>query len=592
MTIAQIEVFSLLAATIILFIWNRWRYDVVALMALFSAILLGIVPAKEAFLGFADPVVITVAGALILSKALSESGMVQMLLTHMHWIRKSRTLQIFTFTGLVACFSSVINNVAALALFLPAALTTARETQRSPSELLMPMSFASLLGGLTTLIGTPPNVMISAIRERYTGEPFHMFDFTIVGVGITVIGLLYLTIGWRFLPSHRPCSRQKDAKFKVDDYVSEVMIPKKSSLIGFTIQQLEEQTSGNVTILGLARQGQRRIDNAAEITIEENDILLIETTPIMLQNFLNKYKLTLAGNKNLSTYATDEVVVVEAVLTEHSPLVYNTAKGIALRSRYRVNLLAVRRKGRHIRQRIHTLRLAAGDMIVLQGESGSIYEILDRLHCLPLAERGLPLGRQARPFLALSVLLGTVGLGALEILPIHVAFLGAILAIALLKLLSLEEIYQAIDWPILVLLGAMIPVAGALETTDGSKLLAEGVASMAKDCAPMMVITVIMLGTMLVTPFLNNAATVLLMGPIAMQLSSLFSVPPDAFLLAVAIGASSDFLTPIGHQSNTLVLGPGGYYFSDYWRLGLPLSVLVLVIGTLLLDIFWLSPFQ
>ncbi|MBI1273973.1 MAG: SLC13 family permease [Alphaproteobacteria bacterium] len=587
MTLEQSQIIALLAVTLALFICNRWRYDIVAAAALFAAVALGLVPAAEAFSGFADPVVTTVACALILSYGVAQSGLPIIVLDRFQGLMQTPTLRVLIFSLLVAVCSAFINNVAALALFLPAAIGSAKTAKQSPSALLMPMAFASLLGGLTTLIGTPPNLMISAIREKITGKPYEMFDFGPVGIVLVVIGLLYLVYAWRKLPMQRAGAAQNE-QFNIEDYLTEVVVGEKSLIVGKTIAEIEKMAEDSIAVVGLTRGSFHRIITGTKTVVFAGDVLVLEGDPETLNDFVVRMKLELVGGDKKGDATKKETEIAEAIITEASSLIGHNSKSFQLRTRYQVNLLAIRRRGRNIRQRLGSITFEEGDVIVVQGYAGNLTAVLQWLQCLPLARRDLKLGQSRKPWLVGLVMAAVITLSVLKIFPVAVAFLAGVLALIVLKRLSAGDIYKAVDWPIIILLGAMIPVTGALETTGAAQLIAGTIAGLAPGLGDLWVVGLVMFATMAITPMLNNAATVLLMAPLAVNLGQQIGLAVDPLLMAVAIGASCDFLTPIGHQSNTLVMGPGGYRFSDYWKLGLPLSIFVLIGGTLMIELVWM----
>jgi len=564
----QLFVFGILGTALALFIWGRWRYDVVAMLALIAAVAVGVVPADEAFEGFADPAVVTVAAVLVLSAAIRSSGFLDFMLRPLAPMLRGADLQVFVLAALVAAFSAFMNNVGALAIFLPIALRIAQRTGRPPAALLMPLSFASLLGGLTTLIGTPPNLLISAIRHDILGKPFSMFDFAPVGIGLTLAGLLVVTFGWRLIPRNRRGQRTPADKFRIEDYTTEVRLPDGSPYVGRKVVDLENEGEGDITVAAVVREGYRRYVPHGHWTLLAGDILLLEGDPTIVKRVVDTAQLQLAGNDERPADPTgDGYGVVEAVITDTSPLVGGSPAELRLRHRYG--------------------KLQVGDVLVLQGPLGEMPETLNLLGCLPLAERNLEIGRPRRLLLPVGVMAAAVSLVVMGGLPVSVTFIGAILVLILIGTLHPRDVYGSVEWPVIVLLGALIPVSDALRTSGGTELIAVGLSSLVAPLPPLASLAIILVSTMLVTPILNNAATVLVMAPIGAGLAVKLGLNPDPFLMAVAVGASCDFLTPIGHQSNTLVMAPAGYRFSDYWRLGLPLSLIVLAIGVPLIAMAW-----
>lgn len=603
-TTDQWTIFGIIGFTLVLFLWGRWRFDLIALLALLVTVVVGLVPAKSAFTGFADPVVVTVATVLVISSAVSRSGFIDWCLKLLSGVIARRNLQIFMLVGMVMGLSAFMNNVGALALFLPVAIALARKSERPASELLMPLSFGSLLGGLVTVIGTPPNLLVSSVRNELLGEPYRMFDFAPVGLGLCVVGVIYLTLAWRLLPRDRNGKASAEDQFSIEDYISEVEVPEDSPWVGQAIMGLETSGDEEFTIAGITRENRRALVPAGFMELRAGDTLLIESDPLTLKKLIDKGKLQLAGSKDIEgeKLTADDIGVVEVVITAGSPLARSTPRRLQLRSRYGVNLLAVKHAQEpqiveRFAQRLigHTPELTPlkdrtlneGDVLVLQGNLDQMPQTLAELGCLPLAARNLQLGRGRMAVLPVLIMAACVSLVVAEVLPIAIAFLGGVVAIGLLRILRLNEMYAAIDAPVIVLLAAMIPVSNALQTSGGSDVIAVLVSQGVQGLSGPVTLGLVLTVTMLVTPFLNNAATVLLMAPVAAGIATKLGYNVDPFLMAVAVGASCDFLTPIGHQSNTLVMGPGGYRFGDYWRLGLPLSILVVVVGVPLILMAW-----
>jgi di/tricarboxylate transporter len=592
MTLAQAFAFGILAAMMAMFAWGKLRYDLVALIGLLAAILSGIVPYDKAFTGFSDDIVIIVASALLVSAAVAHSGVIERLIRPLSPYLTRTGMQVVVLTASVTALSAFVKNIGALAMMMPVAFQLARRNQTPVSALLMPMAFGSLLGGIVTLIGTSPNIIVSRVREEMTGQPFGMFDFTPVGIGLAIAGLVFLSFGYRLLPHGRKGQASMDAAFNVEGYTTEVLVPAESPIVGKTVGKLTEMSENDVDVLMILRKRSRRYDPAEDATFETDDILLLQGEPNALERIVGEAKLKLVRDeKQIATDTPqDDIGVMEAVITDGSLLVDRTPARLRLYERHHVNLLAVSRRGEPITRQMRSVRLQPGDVLVLQGNLKTLPETLGELGCLPLAARQLRLGAGRHSFLPLIVLLATMVLVSLHVLPVPVAFFATAVVMLLIRALTLREAYDAIEWPILILLGAMIPVSDALRTTGSTDLIVGWLTHVGNLLPPIGTLALVMIAAMAVTPFLNNAATVLVMAPIAGGFASKLGYGPDAFLMAVAIGAACDFLTPIGHQCNTLVMGPGGYRFGDYWRLGLPLSIIVLVVGVPLIALFW--PFQ
>ncbi|HEU4616546.1 MAG TPA: SLC13 family permease [Gammaproteobacteria bacterium] len=590
MTLDQALAFSIVGGMMALFVWGRLRYDLVALIALLASVLVGIVPFDKAFSGFGNDILVIVATALLVSAAVSRSGIVEIVLRHAGPHLTTRGRQVLGLVAAVTVLSAFIKNIGALAMLIPVALQIARKTGTSASFLLMPMSFGSLLGGLMTLIGTSPNIIVSQMREEIAGEPFRMFDFLPVGLGLAVAGVAFLAVGYRLLPSARKGTATIDAAFNIEGYTAEARVPADSPTVGKTVAELEALGEGEVDVATIIRERFRRYTPADHWTLHADDVLLLEGEPSALETVIAQGKLKLESDENPGgdeKRSSDSIGVVEAIVTADSPLVGRSPLQLRLSEKYGVRLIAVSRSGERITHRLRSLRFRPGDVVVLQGDLDRMPDTLGELRCLPLAERDLRLGRGRQGFLPIVVLAVTMLLVALDVVPVAIGFLGAAVVLILLKTLTLREAYDVIDWPILILLGALIPISDSIRTSGGTDLIAAWLSHATGALPPLGDLALIMIVAMLVTPFLNNAATVLVMAPIAASLARALHFAPDPFLMAVAIGAACDFLTPIGHQCNTLVMGPGGYKFGDYWRLGLPLSIIVVVVGVPLIALVW-----
>lgn len=585
----HIYVFITLALALILFIWGKFRYDLVSLFALMVLVVVGAIPPEKAFSGFAHPAVITVAVVLIIGKALENSGVIDVLGKWIGRIGNNLTLQLLALTLLVSIASAFMNNVGAIAILLPVTLNLARKSGNPASLLLMPLAFGSLFGGMITLIGTPPNIIIASLRAEASGEPFGMFDFAPVGIGLTVLGILFLSlIGWRLLPK-RSGQKSKAESFHIDDYITELEVVEESKLHGISLAELYKKSKAHIQILGLVRENKRMHAPNVDEVLLNNDIIIMESDTDELKTFVDDTGLKLVGDKKFRKDAknSDNIVITEAVVMATSSIVGQTTSGIRMRNRYSINLLAVSRKQKRIYNRLDHVTFLAGDVLMLQGRSQTMDESIRAMGCLPLAERGLRIGFQKRIALAVSIFVTSIVMVILGLLPVYIAFTLAAGAMILFGILPLKDLYTSIDWPVIILLGAMLPVGEAMETSGGAAILAGQVLSVANTLPIWAVLGIMITITMLLSGVINNAATVVLMAPIAIGVAHGLNASIDPFLMAIVVGASSSFLTPIGHQSNTLVMGPGGYEFSDYLRLGLPVSILVVALAIPLILFFW-----
>lgn len=589
MTLQQGLAFGLIGLTIACFIWGRWRYDVVALTALLLGVAIGVVPAEDAFSGFANDVTVIIACALVVSAAFARSGIVESILRPVLPYLTSARTQVPLFVGAVTLLSMVTKNVGALAIMMPIALQVAKRTGTAPSCLLMPMAFGSLIGGTVTLVGTSPNILVSEVREQILGKPFQMYDYAPVGLGVTALGLVFLSFAYRLLPLSRPPAETLDAALDAAPYFTEVEIPEDWSLEKRTVRHLHALAQGDVTVMALLRGGKRRSAPHANSRLQPGDVLLLEGEQQALDGLIQraKLKLTRSDRPVAMEEPTEEVRVVEAVISPDSLLVGRSAKQEDLYGQHGVNLLAVSRAGYRTTRELRTVRLRSGDIIVLQGGERTLPGALKTLGLLPLAEREVRLGGIRHRVAPALILLAAMVAVAVGWVPVAMAFFAAAVAMVLVGAIRMREAYSALDGPVLVLIAALIPISDAIRATGGADLIAGGLATAFQGQAPLFALGAVMLVAMAATPFLNNAATVLIVAPIGAALARLLGLNPDPFLMAVALGAACDFLTPIGHQCNTLVMAPGGYRFADYPRLGAPLSLLVLVAGTLLISLVW-----
>ncbi len=590
-TFEQGALFAIVAAAMGLFVWGRWRYDIVAILALLVAVYLGIVTPEHAFMGFGHPAVITVAAVLVIGRALQIAGVVDALVRFLAPARGSTLRQVAATGSLAAALSAFMNNVGALALMLPVTVRNAYAAGRSPSLLLIPLSFATLLGGLVTLIGTPPNIVISSIRQQASGTPFGMFDYTPVGLVVAGVGLVYLTtIGWRLLPRHRQGELEARDRFRIKAYITEVRVPETSPLVGETIRKLERLCDNEATVMAIYRGRRRLLAPAGVERLSGNDILILEGDPTALDPLLHDDKLELTGRRDFSAedLKSDEFGMMEVVLMPNSPIEGQSMRGLRMHDRYGINLLAVAREGMAPRARLGSIRFKTGDVLLLQGEKIALQQALGAMACLPLADRGLRVPRRRRALLPLGIFGTAIAAAALGVVPVQIAFVTAVAALVVFKTLTLRDVYESIEWPVILLLGALIPVGEALQSTGGTTLIAGAIVELAADVPTWAMLALLMVVSMLLSDLIHNTPTAVLMAPIAISIAEVLGLPLDPFLMAVAVGSASPYLTPIGHQSNTLVMSPGGYRFSDYARVGAPLDVVIVATAVPMIMWVWL----
>ncbi|MGO7896946.1 SLC13 family permease [Rhizobium ruizarguesonis] len=568
------------------FVWGRYRYDIVAVSSLLVAIIVGIVPAKKAFSGFSDDIVIIVGSALIVSAAISRSGIMDVALRRFSPERRGSRMQLIILVAIVAALSAFIKNIGALAIMIPVAVQMARKSRVSPSMFLMPMSFASLLGGLMTQIGTSPNIIVSRVREEITGQPFTMFDYTPVGLALAVAGVVFLAVFYELLPERSRVETSMDEAVAIKNYTTEAKVTTPSSAIGRSVSWLQKPAGGDAMVTAIiGGSGQRRTP-LPDTVLKDGDLLIIEGEQSALDKIVSEAKLQLSDRKHQPETRQD-ISSVEAIVGEHSRLIGVSAKDVSLFHNTGLNLLAVSRRDRRFTERLGEIKIRNGDVVVLQGDLQKLPDLLREWGCLPLVERDMKLGNARNGMIPVIILMATMGATAFGGIPVATAFFAAAFLMVVTGSVPLREVYQHLDAPILIMLAALIPISDSLRTTGTTDIIADLLSRTAEMLPPFGALALILVAAMAVTPFLNNAATVLVMAPIAATFAEKLGFRPDAFLMAVAIGAGCDFLTPIGHQCNTLVMGPGGYRFGDYARLGLPLSLIVVLVSVPILMLVW-----
>jgi di/tricarboxylate transporter len=599
MTADQGLILGILLATVGMFLWGRWRHDMVALAGLLACVVAGLVRPADAFAGFGHPAVITVACVLVLSRGLQTSGAVDAIARVVLPSSVGPTLTIGALTGLGALLSAFMNNVGALALLMPVAIKIARRQELPPGQVLMPLAFGSILGGMTTLIGTPPNLIVSGFRDRTGAGTFAMFDFTPVGIVVAAAGIaLIALVGWRLVPARKQTGLEG---FESGAYLTEARVPEGSKADGKTLREIDAALEqADAQVIGLVRNEVRVSAPNPGRTVRAGDILIIEAEAEALAGALSSLGLKLEEakrdqappsdeptQKTEDVPITDEIVLMELAILPGSVLEGRSASDILLRSRHGINLLALSRQGKRAMARLRSLRFAPGDLLLMQGPPDALGEFASTSGCVPLAERELRIPDRRKAILAVGIMAAAIAGAAFGLLPAAISFAAGVLASMALRTVPPRSVYEAIDWPVIVLLGALIPVAGAMESTGAAGVLASFLLESIAQGNAIVGLALILVVTMTLSDLMNNAATAAVMCPIAIGAATQLGVNADAFLMAVAVGASCAFLTPIGHQNNTLILGPGGFRFGDYWRLGLPVEILVVAVSIPMLLLVW-----
>ena len=589
MTTDQLILFALFGGVFALLLWGRFRYDIVAFSALLLGVILGVVPKEDAFAGFGHPATIVVALVLIVSAGLVRSGAVMLITRTMIDAGRGVGAHISIMGGIGAVLSAFMNNVAALALLMPVDIATARKAGRLPSATLMPLSFATILGGMITLIGTPPNIVIAGIRQDQLGESFAMFDFAPVGIVTAAAGLLFVALfGWRLIPGTGAAQGGDDRD--MTRYVAELTVPQDHPRLGKPVSDLNDVAEETgVHIIGLIRDGRRMFGSARHVKLDAGDSLLLEAEPTALDEFRAAEDLDFSDDRRMTLLeAADQgLSLVEVVVTDSSRINGRTAQAIGMTWRQRTVLMGISRKGRRITERVRGTRVRVGDILLLLTPTEQVEEMVAWLGALPLADRGLAVTENRKIWPAAALFLMAVIGASFGLVDLTVALGAVVLGYALTRIVPLHEIYTHVEWPVVVLLGSMIPLGAALEDAGGTGLIAGWLTSVTTGQPAWVALLLLMIVTMVLSAVLNNTATAIVAAPVGIEMARALDVDPDSFLIAVAVAASCAFLTPIGHKNNTLILGPGGYRFGDYWRMGLPLTVVILAVALPATLFFW-----
>lgn len=589
MTADQSILFALLVAVFVLLIWGRWRYDLVAFMALLVGLVTGVIPVEQAFSGFGHPATAIIALVLIISRGLSNSGAIELLARFVVSGTRKLGTHISVMAALAAGLSAIMNNVAALALLMPVDIQAAKKAKRSPALSLMPLSFASILGGMITLIGTPPNIIIAEFRNEALGEPFSMFDFAPVGIACAVVGVAYVAlIGWRLLPGGRGEEDSGKALFELADYIAELKVPEGAAVIGKRVRELDDlAASSDVDIVGLIRKGRRMPGFARVVEVQAGDILVVEAHPDSIEDALGGMGLEYIGTGK-DILKDEDLELQEVVVPESSSLAGRSVLSLRLLYRYRVALVGVSRGGKRFREHVRKLVIHPGDVLLLLGAGERLGDVINRLGLLPLADRGSRVIQRQKAWIAVGIFMTAIVTASLGLIYLPIA-LGCVAAVyVLLNIVPLREVYQSVEWSVIVLLGCMIPIGSALQSTGGTGLIADGIVGLSAGYSPAVVLTILVVITMTLSDVMNNTATAVIAAPVGLEVATRLGVNPDPFLMGVAVAASCAFLTPIGHKNNILIMGPGGYRFGDYWRMGLPLEIIIIAVSVPV--IMWVWP--
>jgi di/tricarboxylate transporter len=596
MTAAQVELFLILAGVLGLMLWGRVRHDLVAAGGLFAAVTLGVVDQSVAFSGFSHPAVIIVALVLIASRAFENSGIVNLVTRLLDGRAKSLPAHTMLLGGFAAALSAVINNVAALALLMQVDIQAARNAGRSPRLTLMPLSFATILGGMTTLIGTPPNIIAATFRGKELGAPYQMFDFLPVGLAVAGAGLAFIALfGSRLIPKS---GREAAPLARAEEFTVDLDVHEGSSVVGTIRAQLDEMTGGaDVVIIGLARDGHSLPGGGRYHRIQAGDVLTVEgasdqVAAVIKRLDLQRHDTEADGSaSSTDTEGTAEPAepagIVEVVVRSDSRIAGYSARTLQLRSRFGITVLGLCHEGRTFRTQIGDHRIAAGDVLLLASTRPIRTAIFTWLGVLPINEIRMPQARTWSIPIAVGFFAAAIGAAGMGWLSFPIAMAMAVAGYALTGLVPAREFYEQIDWSIIVMLACLLPLGEAFDTVGATRLSVGAILDITQGQGPVTALLLLMGVTMLLSSVLNNVAVMVITGPVALALAERMGVSPDTFLMGAVVATSCAFLTPIGHKNNILIMGPGGYAFGDYWRLGVPLHLVVLAVSVPMLLWVW-----
>ena len=573
---------------LVFFISGKYRYDYVSLGALALLILFDVIKIENAFIGFSHPAVITVALVLLISKGLQDAGLSAVTGNIIGRFSPSETQFLFLIMFIAAILSSFINNIGAMALLLPITLSTCQKMEWHAGKFLMPLAFASILGGMNTLIGTPPNIIIAEFKESYTGEAFNFFDFSYVGLLVSFLSIIFIGLISSKLVAKRKLAKTNNL-IDLDNFLFELVVPEGSKAIGLTFSSFIKKAGNETEILGLVNENGAVSKVGNNSKIRANQHLVMKVSPNHISSIQDRFGLNIAeSSHDLKEELIDEI---EVVITPGSRLVGRKQNYLMKLAYEELFLLGMWRKGARFRTRLSKQIFKIGDVLLLgvrNTDKEDVTAKINHLGLMPIRSREISTLPSRSRFLKAVIFFTTaILLAAFNVINVLTAFLLCVLGFVGIKILK-SNLYRHIEWPIVIMLAAMIPIGQALESTGITALIATEVVSWAGDLHIFWVLMIILIITMLITDVINNAATAVIMAPFSVNIALQLGQPLEPFLMVVAVGASCAFLTPIGHQCNTLVMGPGNYKFSDYWRLGLPLDILIVLASIPMILFVWL----
>jgi len=582
----QLFVIAILGGALIFFIKDRWRYDVIALLTMIIIMIIGILPYETVLANFGHPVVIIVGSMFIISHALVRSGFIDSIVTRLPFLYTRPFAALLFLILTVTILSGFINNIGALAMVIPIALIIAKKNRVPVAFFLLPLAFASHLGGYLTMIGTPRNILISDYRLSATGSPFAMFDFLPVGSVIAITGVIFIAFyAWRFLPRRSPYERGDDIDRA---FVTEVKMLEKSQLCDIPVKKMRLKMKESISLLQIFRNDQVMYyeDNSL---IHEGDVMQIAGTEDDLTAFVEKYKLQLTGQRSVERYITnnDDYTTLEVVVPPYARLAGKMWSELSLPERFGTNFIGLFRKTFRNHILLANTKLIGNDILLLQGRRESLMSTVEKLGLIPIADSEVNLGRSRTAVITALIVVVAIILATLNWSPLPILFLSTVAILVGSGLISLKQAYESIEWPVLILLAGMISLGMALEVSGATDTLAQTLLLLSNYLSPVWLLGTVLIVSMLLSDFINTTAATVIMAPIAIVIASTIGVSVDPFLMAVAVGVSSAFLTPVGHESNAFVMQKGGYRFSDFTKMGLPLELLIIATALPMILYVW-----
>ncbi len=582
----QIIISLVILMTLVFFVWGKWRYEIIALASLFLVAFFGLIPLDEIFLGFIHPVVILVVAMLLISAGLINSGIIDIIGRKLKFANCHPVLQLGVLMFFIVFLSAFINSMGALAFVVPIAIKMARQTKTPISMFLMPLAFGSHFGGGITLIGSVSNIIVSGIRAENIA-PFNFFDFAPIALPIAMISIIFIVIiGWRIIPKREVNFSRNEA---LENYITELNVSEDSPAIGKTIKEFQDFSKENFTVIAIVRNKKYINNFLSSLKLKKNDILIIETETSSLEALITNIRLDLTHKKNFKEEERSmrDCEIAEIVVSDSSYLIGETAKDLNLRDNYKINFLAFHRSGEKIDSRLNEVKFQAGDVLIIQGHSDDIGQFIKNFLLFSLKTKNFHFeGKKESAFFAASIFLIAILVSIFTSLPIHFIFAAAAMIMIASGLISFQRMDGVIDSSMIIILAVMIQLGTIFYQTGAASSVASFLFSF-NSMSLEMALAIVFISSIWLSDVLSNATVAVLLAPIALSIAQQFQVSPDPFLIAVAIGSGSSYLTPIGHQSNIFIMGIGGYKFNDYWRLGLPLEIITFIVGIILIPKFW-----